>query len=282
MRTSKLCHAAVVVWDVSATPSALQELCKKPRRVVVSDDAIRWRNPVIHCPKCDSSVDPAATECARCGVVFAKLEQRALIERPLPSSIEKPQTAPRDPAAEAISGLVRIGRIATLLGLSVWTWQFARRGIGGSDSVLHLPNLVFHEAGHVLFGLFGRFMTVLGGSLFQIVFPLVFAVAFLRQKNPFAASVCTWWAGQNFLDVAPYIADARALQLVLLGGRTGAEVEGHDWEYILTQLGWTHLDVKIGLGASRVGLMIMCASILWGAAVVAMGKPTPPAALDGE
>jgi hypothetical protein len=35
-----------------------------------------------------------------------------------------------------------------------------------------------------------------------------------------------WWAGQSLLDVAPYIADARALQLVLLGGFTGAEVEG--------------------------------------------------------
>ena len=30
--------------------------------------------------------------------------------------------------------------------------------------------------------------------------------------------------------------------MVLLGGRTGAEVEGHDWEYILTQLGMLHLD----------------------------------------
>ena len=130
-------------------------------------------------------------------------------------------------------------------------------------AVLHLPNLVFHEAGHVLFGFFGRFLTVLGGSLFQVVFPLVFAVAFLRQSNPFAAAVCTWWTGQNLLDVAPYIADARALQLVLLGGRTGAEVEGHDWEYILGQLGWSHLDVTIGRWTHRLGVLIMCTSIVW-------------------
>lgn len=38
--------------------------------------------------------------------------------------------------------------------------------------------------------------------------------------------------GQSLTDVAPYINDARALQLVLLGGRTGAEVEGHDWEAV--------------------------------------------------
>ena len=31
-------------------------------------------------------------------------------------------------------------------------------------SFLHLPNLVFHEAGHILFAFFPRFLTVLGGS----------------------------------------------------------------------------------------------------------------------
>jgi hypothetical protein len=98
-------------------------------------------------------------------------------------------------------------------------------GVAVADSVLHLPNLVFHEAGHVILGVFGRFISVLGGSLFQFAVPLILAGAFLRQQDAFAAAVCTWWAGQNLLDVAPYIADARALQLVLLGGQTGAEVE---------------------------------------------------------
>ena len=120
-------------------------------------------------------------------------------------------------------------------------------GVGVMDSVLHLPNLIFHEAGHVLFSPFGRFMTVLGGSLFQVLVPVVCAIAFLRQKDAFAAAVCTWWAGQNLLDLAPYIADARALQLVLLGGHTGAEVEGHDWEYLLTALGWMQHDRTLGL-----------------------------------
>ena len=32
--------------------------------------------------------------------------------------------------------------------------------------------------------------------------------------------------GENLLDLAPYIADAVALELVLLGGFTGREVEG--------------------------------------------------------
>jgi hypothetical protein len=182
----------------------------------------------------------------------------------------------RDPAGDALAGLVRFGRIAALVGLGAWTWQFARLGLNEAaamGSVLHLPNLVFHEAGHIIFGFFGRFLTVLGGSLFQVVFPLVFAVAFLRQHNPFAAAVCTWWAGQNLIDVAPYVADARALQLVLLGGQTGAEVEGHDWEYLLTEMRWLHLDRTIGLWTHRVGLVVMVASIVWGAAVIRRRPP---------
>jgi hypothetical protein len=40
-----------------------------------------------------------------------------------------------------------------------------------------------------------------------------------------------WWGGQNLMDVAVYIDDARSLQLVLLGGHTGSEVEeGRRWK----------------------------------------------------
>src|SRR5262245_13184817 len=133
----------------------------------------------------------------------------------------------------------RTGRAVFLLVLIVITFGFARAGMGttASESFLHLPNLVFHEAGHVLFSPFGRFMTVLGGSLLQFLVPVILAGAFLRKANPFGAVVCAWWAGESLVDLAPYIADARALQLILLGGRTGAEVEGHDWEFILAQMG---------------------------------------------
>ncbi len=164
-----------------------------------------------------------------------------------------------------------------LVGLFIWTVQFARApmSIDSVSPLLHWPNLVFHEAGHVLFGFFGRFITVLGGSLFQFLVPLILAAAFLRQKTPFGAVVCTWWAGENLLDVAPYIADARALELILIGGKTGAEVEGHDWEYLLTQLGWLHLDRTLGLAAWRVGLVMMFGSLVWGAIFLVRHRDNP-------
>jgi hypothetical protein len=164
-------------------------------------------------------------------------------------------------------------RAAVLVCLIAWTWQFARAPMGAAvESMLHLPNLVLHEAGHILFGLFGRFLSVAGGSLLQFALPLVLAGAFLRQSNPFGAVVCTWWAGQNLLDLAPYIADARALQLVLLGGKTGAEVEGHDWEYLLTELGWLPFDRTLGLAAHRLGLLMMIAALIWGAIYLARNR----------
>lgn len=219
---------------------------------------------MIQCPKCAAPSPDAAVECPRCGIVFAKFAQRPAVTAPdvVPLIAETPRQIARDP----FRGVARLARAALLLGLIVWTWQFARvpMGVGVKGSILHLPNLVFHEAGHVLFSLFGRFMTVLGGSLFQFGLPLALAGVFLKQRDQFGAAVCTWWAGQNLLDVAPYIADARALQLVLLGGKTGAEVEGHDWEYLLTQMGWLRFDRALGLWTHRLGLMMMTGALIWG------------------
>ena len=159
--------------------------------------------------------------------------------------------------------VTRWARIALIAGLFYWTWQFVWTPLSADalDSFLHLPDLVFHEAGHLIFSPLGRFMSVLGGSLMQVLIPVVCAIAFIRQEQLFGAAICAWWAGQNLVDLAPYIADARALQLVLLGGRTGAEVEGHDWEFILSRLRLTHLDHTIGRITHAFGIITMLASL---------------------
>ena len=111
----------------------------------------------------------------------------------------------------------RLPRWFLLALLGWWTVGFVSHPLNGpyiSGSFLHSINLPFHEAGHILFSPFGRFMTILGGSLMQVLIPLVCAVSFGRRRDWFAMLACTWWAGQNLIDLAPYIADARALQLV--------------------------------------------------------------------
>ena len=156
-------------------------------------------------------------------------------------------------------------RAALVLGLAYWTIQFARTPISSDamSSFLHLPDLVFHEAGHIIFSPFGRFMTVLGGSLLQFLVPVIALVAFVRQEEPFGAAICAWWAGQNLVDLAPYIADARSLRMVLLGGRTGSEVEGDDWEFILNSLGISHYAHPLGYTAHAIGIVIMVGALAY-------------------
>ena len=164
-----------------------------------------------------------------------------------------------------------IGRAFFLLLLAVWTVSLVRLGVSErvNESFMHLPNLVFHEAGHILFTPFGRFMTVLGGSLTQLLVPLACAAALLWQtRDAFGAAVAAWWAGESLIDVAPYINDARSMQLVLLGGRTGSEVEGHDWEYLLNALGVSHRDHTIAAIVHAIGVLVMTAALLWAACVV--------------
>ncbi len=185
-----------------------------------------------------------------------------------------------------------VGRGVLLVAVAAYGWRFHRMTMlqlsnpeqGGS--FLHLVHLVFHEAGHVLFAWFGQFMGVLGGSLLQVLMPVIwFVAARFWGRDAFAGALCLWLAGQNLVDVSLYINDARSLQLMLLGGGTGREVEGHDWEYLLTELNLLHKDVYISRWVLRTGRWIMALSLLWAAAVLlvqardrARAEPGPPAA----
>jgi len=167
-----------------------------------------------------------------------------------------------------------VGRIVLLVLLARWTvvfllWPMREDVIGGS--FLHLINIPFHEAGHFIFAPFGDLMTSLGGSLTQVLIPLVCLVAFLRVQNfsPFAAAVMLWWTAENLLDVAIYINDARSLQLVLIGGFTGMEVEGHDWEHILQLTGLLHRDHQIAWTTHAIGAVLMCAAMVWAGIIIA-------------
>lgn len=164
------------------------------------------------------------------------------------------------------------GRGGLLLILAVWGWFLMTRSIRSNyvgESFLHLVNLPFHEAGHILFSPFGSFFHVLGGTLGQLLAPFVVLSAFLRNRNPFGAAAGLWWLGESFLDIAPYMDDARAGQLPLLGGVTGSEVENyHDWEVILTRLGWLQHDHLIARISFAFGTILMLLALVWGGYVL--------------
>jgi hypothetical protein len=164
---------------------------------------------------------------------------------------------------------MKIFQVTFLAVLAAWTVYLLVGPLdAASNSFVHLIDLVFHEAGHPIFAPLGEFMMVLGGSLMQILVPLICAGAFLfQQDDEFGAAACVWWAGESLMDLTPYINDARDLKLMLLGGPAD-EVEGHDWESILTSLGWIHRDHTIARGAWWVAAMVMSGALIWSAVTV--------------
>jgi hypothetical protein len=229
---------------------------------------------VSACPKCRTAADGLATECLKCGIIFAKYRPARLVPgRPRAQSFTEPAwvyTA-RQWLIESdttTDSMTFYGRVLLWVVLVGWGAKFIVTPLETNytgESFLHLVNLPFHEAGHLLFMPFGRFMMILGGSLGQVLMPFICLVVFLVQtRDPFGASVALWWAAESIMDVAPYINDARALDLRLLGGVTGKETDGHDWNNLLTMLGWLQYDHRLAHAAYHLGILLMLASLAWG------------------
>ena len=99
-------------------------------------------------------------------------------------------------------------------------------------SFLDLVDLPIHETGHLVFRPFGEFMSIAGGSLFQVILPAVFVGYFIWQRKYYSAAIVLFWVGQSILNVCVYAADAVVMQLVLTSGFTGTEGSFHDWNYL--------------------------------------------------
>jgi hypothetical protein len=174
------------------------------------------------------------------------------------------------PSDRPVTGWALAGRAAALLGVAAYGWWFFRvplREIGENPRFIHNVLLVFHEAGHVIFGLFGsEFLRVAGGTLGQLLMPLALVIAFrITNRDAFGAALSAWLLGVSLADCAPYINDARSLALVLLGGHTGREVEGHDWEYLLTELNLLNQDVYLAHYVLLAARWLMALALLWAA-----------------
>jgi hypothetical protein len=114
-------------------------------------------------------------------------------------------------------------------------------------------NLIIHEAGHSILLFFGQFIQVLGGSLFQVFVPLIFAVYFFIREDIYSSGIILLWVGESVIEVSRYASDATLMQLPLLGGDNVI----HDWNWLLS---YTNLLQHTSLIASiifTVGVLIM-------------------------
>lgn len=235
----------------------------------------------IQCPKCGHKLSqplPASAACPACGIFFFKWVQ--------------PPRAPATPESddELLSGekegfiaslfqpledmdeMTFYGRCITLALLAIWSWSlfgYDYRDGEIATSFMHNILLPIHEAGHVLFRPFGEFMMVLGGSLFQLVFPLGISIAFfVKNRDNFGASIGLWWASVSLVDLSPYIYDALHPQLTLIGGGTGADDGPHDWIYLLIKLGQLSNAQRWGSFAHTCGGLLMVAALVWGTTIL--------------
>lgn len=234
----------------------------------------------MNCPKCLNELHEQSEICPHCGIVFEKYRKyhpeqsdRQDVQRSIVTLHEQDEAGPltqflfHEPQQSTLAHF--LGRSIVFAGLIIWSWQLMSTSIesnAAGNSFLHLVNLPFHEAGHIIFRPFGAFITSLGGTLGQLLMPICCMVVLLvKTRDPFGASVALWWVGENFLDVAPYMNDARAGQLPLLGGNFGhsAPYGFHDWQYLLTESGLLQYDHVLAKAVFVIGSAIMSLSLLW-------------------
>jgi hypothetical protein len=118
-------------------------------------------------------------------------------------------------------------------------------------------NLLFHEAGHPLVGLFSQQLEPYGGTVGQLVFPCVLAVSFWRKGQALSCAAAVIWFFENWLNIARYLADARRLELPLVGGGD------HDWNTILTRWDILQYDTRIAAALKIIAWLGMVGACVW-------------------
>lgn len=245
------------------------------------------------CPKCHQAVNAELISCPACGIVFAKYyryhppgetplaaEQRLqLLKASQGKMMANDEVSP-------LSGLLIqdvyqesqgyfFGRCLILLIFGIWSIVLINvaftHGNDINNAWLHSVNLPFHEAGHLVFRPFGHFIMSLGGSLGQLIMPLICLFTLLiKTGDAFGASIACWWFGENFLDISPYVNDARAGVMPLLGSNFGhsAPYGFHDWNYLLNESGLLEYDHALASLACWLGSLVMLLALGWALVIV--------------
>ena len=166
----------------------------------------------------------------------------------------KPIVPPPPPPPPKTWTPTRIARILFTLLLAWWGYAIYR---DPGQSVLHNIILPIHETGHIVFMAFGQYLYAAGGSIFQVLFPAIFAGYFLWKRERYSATIPLWFVGVSAIDLVPYIKDAPFGELELIGGE-------HDWAYLLGETRWTHAAGQIGNGVLYAGGACIVAATLLG------------------
>jgi len=124
----------------------------------------------------------------------------------------------------------------------------------------HLFILYIHEAGHFFFRIFGETLYIMGGSLFQVIVPIVWFIVAKREGSPLS-NVALFFIGISIIDVSIYMKDAEMRLLPLIGGMGK---EHHDWGKLFRR--WDAVDLAYPLGEILFwsGCILSVAGVIFG------------------
>lgn len=115
-----------------------------------------------------------------------------------------------------------------------------------------------HELGHLFCMPFGWLIMVAGGSIWQVLWWVIPAVYLFYGYRRVSGSLLFWaLVGHSFINLTPYIRDARARELPLLFNLDSSH---HDWWNLLRTFGLLEYDQAIGLLATVIGALILLAT----------------------
>jgi len=154
--------------------------------------------------------------------------------------------------------------LAALAAWLVFFGLFLYQAARGSGFLLLMDTVLvpIHEGGHLLFQYFGTTIGVAGGTFLQLFVPFALAAYFAYYREPQGVAFCSFFFFEQFLPVATYMADARAMQLPLLTvGDSGYVI--HDWHYLFSKLGVLQYDTVIAGWVRFAGWIGMIWVVLW-------------------
>ena len=130
-----------------------------------------------------------------------------------------------------------------------------------TSTLVYFLVILPHEAGHFLCSPFGWFLSVAGGSIWQILLFVLFGFIVLYRKRRNEA--LGWWAvaGHSLINLSVYIADASARSLPLIPIPDPAR---HDWGNMLEYLGLLEYDWLFALLATVIGGGVVLSTVAAG------------------
>jgi hypothetical protein len=190
------------------------------------------------------------------------------------------------PRAEADNvehpGGIAVGAVVRALIL-VWVGYTGFRHLADPEYFSLLSGVTFgaHEFGHIAFAPFGETLGVAGGSLMQLLVPIGAAALLLSRRDWTGVAFAACWLAISMVDLARYVADARALELPLVS--MSPDGGDHDWNWLLDRFDLLAYDLRIAGAIRRGAAILLLLSLAAGArsalrALVSPDRRSPSAA----